>query len=596
MVDATESEKPLKLDTKQATEEKHKSEHENSSKDEKKPAGGYDSTPVAKIQPGWTVRITFHRATNLPMADINSMSSDPYILADMSSSLPKRHKEDPPLQLRTPTIRRNTNPEWNTEWIVANAPSSGFRLGIEVFDEDPSDHDDRLGHVHVHVDSLSHDWQGIHHQSYKIKKRYGSKRAYLVRSVSTCMRRTKTMHGNLILSIELLGRTKDETGGRMYTLGPCWWTRHYSPMLGRLANLKEPRDDQQGNEADPKQNDSADGKKTQRYNFEANQMQLAGPVPAELYHRYVEFKPFVKGMFTGSGLRGFLLSKALHHQHNRVYNFSQTTVWGRFDEKPGADVTKEFLDHVHYNKGGRIFTYVLTLDALFRFTETGKEFGIDMLSKHTMHSNVNIYIAFSGEFFIRRLEKPNQPPPPDPPEETSQIHPDLKNADQNKQSPPDDFGSSKENDKDPVKDPASYELIIDNDSGTYRPNADLLPLLKDFLARSLPGLHIQTLDCQADADKMKKWKQEQRDRKKQEGNNVVYMQGNGSSGSVSSSDEEELDRLEAGGSNDAGELHLRDRVKQDAHMRGQKRVERLKRNNPKHQRQQVDADNDQSGQ
>jgi hypothetical protein len=33
---------------------------------------------------------------------------------------------------------------------------------------------------------------------------------------------------------------------------------------------------------------------------------------------------------------------------------------------------------------------VITLDGMFRFTETGKEFGIDMLSKHTMHSDVNV--------------------------------------------------------------------------------------------------------------------------------------------------------------------------------------------------------------
>lgn len=46
-------------------------------------------------------------------------------------------------------------------------------------------------------------------------------------------------------------------------------------------------------------------------------------------------------------------------------------------------MTVKFLDLVHYDLGGRVFAYVLTLDSLLRFTETGKEFGIDMLSKHT---------------------------------------------------------------------------------------------------------------------------------------------------------------------------------------------------------------------
>lgn len=53
-------------------------------------------------------------------------------------------------------------------------------------------------------------------------------------------------------------------------------------------------------------------------------------------------------------------------------------------------MTLQFLDMVHYDTGGRLFTYVITLDGMFRFTETGKEFGIDLLSKHTMHSDVQV--------------------------------------------------------------------------------------------------------------------------------------------------------------------------------------------------------------
>lgn len=118
-------------------------------------------------------------------------------------------------------------------------------------------------------------------------------------------------------------------------------------------------------------------------------MQLTGPVPNELYHRYVEFKPFVASMFTAKGLRGRILNKALKHQHERIYSFDKQTEYGTIDG-PGDDLTLRFLDMVHYDQGGRIFTYVITLDGMFRFTETGKEFGIDLLSKHTMHSDVNV--------------------------------------------------------------------------------------------------------------------------------------------------------------------------------------------------------------
>ncbi|KAK8216714.1 hypothetical protein M8818_001677 [Zalaria obscura] len=551
-------------------------EKKEENKDSKQPAGGYDKTPISKQPPGWTVKVTFHRATNLPMADLNSLSSDPYVIAQINTDLPSRHKEDPELRLRTPTIRRNVDPEWNTEWIVANVPSSGFKIKARVYDEDPADHDDRLGNVHVHVDHVDDKWPGIKDQPYKIMKRSGSKRAYFIRAFAACFNKAKHLNGDLYISVEVLGRTEDKDGGgRMYTIGPCWWTRHYSPMLGRLANRKEPDEDE---DLEQNSHDSASvaekkkKRKAERYNFQANQIQLPGPVPKELYHRYVEFRPFVKSMFTNAGLRGFVLSKALHHQHARVYNFDRSTTWGRYPEGPCQEMTKAFLDLVHYDEGGRIFTYVLTLDSLLRFTETGKEFGIDLLSKHTMHSDVSIYIAFSGEFFVRRLKHSNRPPPPEPVEDTSHVHPPEHKD--NPTHPAEDVPGGPPN-RDPPKDPAHYELVIDNDSGTYRPNADLLPLLKDFLSRALPGLHILTLDCQADSERMEKMKQEQRDKKAKEGDKIVFTQGS-DAGSISSSDEEDLDQLEAEEREQGDTEGVAKTLKREAEMRNKGRLHNLK--------------------
>ncbi|TID27843.1 C2-like protein [Venturia nashicola] len=514
-------------------------ESEASSKDahdekkEKQPEGGFDKTKLPRQPPGYTLKITFHKAENLPMADIGTLSSDPFILAQLSTSLPVRHKEDPPLMFRTPTVRRETNPVWNSEWILANVPASGFRLKCRIYDEDPADHDDRLGNVTLHVNHIDDNWQGIKNQDYNIKKRMGSKRAYMLRAMSVCVGKNHHMDGHLHVSVENLGRTKDEDGSRCYTLGPMWWTKHYSPMLGRLTGRTEDndgdgRDDGTGKEV----------KKAQQYKY-ANQFQLHGPTPPELYHRYVEFKPFVKLMFTSSGIAGWILSKGLHHQHARVYNFDRSTEYGSFPE-PSKQSTLKFLDLVHWDKGGRIFTYVLTLDSLFRFTETGKEFGIDFLSKHTMHSDVSIYIAFSGEFFVRRLKHKHRKSPDEPGESEESA--------QNQSHPPASIedGSSE---SEPPKDPEHYELVIDNDSGTYRPNADLLPLLKKFLEFNLPGLHIITLDCQKDADRQQRMKKEQREKKEKEGEHVIYRQHSRGS-SISSSDISDLDHMEAAAAND----------------------------------------------
>lgn len=259
-------------------------------------------------------------------------------------------------------------------------------------------------------------------------------------------------------------------------------------------------------------------------------------MPAELYHRFVEFKPFVKGMFTTKGLRGRVLNKALHHQHARVYNFSNSTEYG--DVKPRSEeAALQFLKMAHYDEGGRIFTYVLTTDGLLRFTETGKEFGIDMLSKHTMHSDVNIYIACSGEFFIRRLAKPNEPV--DSPKQETHPNTDLPGGPPNAPAP---------------KNPRSYELCIDNDSGTYRPKKELLPLLRHFLKENFPGLHVVTHDCMD--EKLKKMKKEQVERKKKEGSNMQVLQN--SDDEISSSDESDLDEMENGSRKKSGKQRAYD--------------------------------------
>jgi len=253
-------------------------------------------------------------------------------------------------------------------------------------------------------------------------------------------------------------------------------------------------------------------------------------------------------MFTDHSLRGRILNNTLHHQHSRIYNYNRSTIYGLFP-KPSTDMTRKFLELVHYDQGGRIFTYVLSLDAQWRFTETGKEFGIDMLSKHTMHSDVAIYIAFSGEFFIRRLKHPRR--------QENNLSPDPSTEALPPAPEPDETHEVEE----PPHDPMYYELIIDNDSGTYRPNAKYLHLLKEFMAHNLPGLKVSTLDSQGDAEKMGKLKDEQRQKKKESGKQITYQQ-NHSSSSISSSDEEELNERAAGGQ-PQGKMHkMTEKVKQ----------------------------------
>jgi hypothetical protein len=224
----------------------HKASGTDGGEKKKGPPGGFDSTPIPKTEPGYTLKFTFHRATNLPPADIQSMSSDPYLVAHLKTSLPLRHKQDPRICWRIPTKHRTCEPDWNSYWIVANVPPSGFRLKCRLYDEDPADHDDRLGNIHVDVGNLTENWSGIKEQAYDIKKRMGSKRAYMLKGCAAMFSRGVKYSGQVIVSIEMLGRSDVKSGGRMFTIGPCQWSQHYSPLIGRLAGTKDPVEDAAG--------------------------------------------------------------------------------------------------------------------------------------------------------------------------------------------------------------------------------------------------------------------------------------------------------------------------------------------------------------
>lgn len=106
--------------------------------------------------------------------------------------------------------------------MVGNVPRTGFRLKVRIYDEDPKNHDDRLGNVHMHVPSISPTWAGLKEQHLDIKKRSGSWRAYALRGVAVCVGQRKQLDGELVVSVECLGRTEVEGGeGRLFTLAPC---------------------------------------------------------------------------------------------------------------------------------------------------------------------------------------------------------------------------------------------------------------------------------------------------------------------------------------------------------------------------------------
>jgi hypothetical protein len=211
----------------------------------KGPPGGYDDTPLPDAPPGYTVRFIFESAANLPPSDFTNASSDPFLTATLRANNPKRHKEDPDLQHRTPTVRSTTAPRWHDEWIVANVPRSGFTLKCRLYDEDYPDADDRLGNVTVKIPEVYEGWEGIPPpgREFHAKKRMISKHAFFLKGVSSIVSQNFHMTPRLRISIEVLGLS-DPPHAQMYTLGPTTWFRHFSPMIGRLiTGTKVERED-----------------------------------------------------------------------------------------------------------------------------------------------------------------------------------------------------------------------------------------------------------------------------------------------------------------------------------------------------------------
>ena len=131
-----------------------------------------------------------------------------------------------------------------------------------------------------------------------------------------------------------------------------------------------------------------------------------------------------------------------------------------------------------------------------------------MLSKHTMHSDVALEIAYSGEFFVRRARL------------THPRHSERDARPRDDTTPPNSEDTRGAEGADTTEHPSTlppsaYELVIDNDSGTYRPQKTLLPVLEAFLARpeNLGALgRVRAMD--GFDERLKRWKQRRNQEKR----------------------------------------------------------------------------------
>lgn len=106
-----------------------------------------------------------------------------------------------------------------------------------------------------------------------------------------------------------------------------------------------------------------------------------------------------------------------------------------------------------------LYTYAISCaDNSLRFSETGAAFFVDFASKHALHAKCAEYVWYSGEFHPR------------PKGGWENFSDDMKDED------------------------VEWELLIDNNSGTYAPDKEMLPTLQALLEYNFPGFAIRALD------------------------------------------------------------------------------------------------------
>lgn len=106
-----------------------------------------------------------------------------------------------------------------------------------------------------------------------------------------------------------------------------------------------------------------------------------------------------------------------------------------------------------------VYTYVIAVnDDSMRFSETGARYLVNMVSKHWLHSDCAEAVRFAGEFHPR------------PEGGWDKFSDDKRDED------------------------VRWELVIDNNSGTYAPKKEMLPALKKVLEMNFPGFTILALD------------------------------------------------------------------------------------------------------
>ncbi|RDX47319.1 hypothetical protein OH76DRAFT_1405921 [Lentinus brumalis] len=382
--------------------------------------------------------IKFIGASGLPKMDVVG-TADPYFVAKLDDKL-----------TFVSTVKPNTlAPVWNELWKIKNVPSTATLI-VEVNDKDVGNITD--DHIGTFSTSITH----------------GAKEC-AIESAGSIRRNSR---GTFWLNIDSTPSTDPKAERRQYIFdGPIRFSRHFSPTIGRLTNLNDARLYSTW-KLYIKGVRMFFGDTVQHWNrsYKAAQAIFQGPASIAVRstiqagHRMLYARTTTNGFGVIEGPEDvfrLLLHGSVGKPDGTTPSPGVGPAAGLIHLGATANTTAAAANASPFENRVKpaVYTYVIAVeDDSFRFSETGAAFFVDFASKHALHANCAQTVRYSGEFHPRPA-----------------------------------CGWDKFSDDTPDQ-AVQWELVIDNNSGTYSPDPLMLPDLKELLEYNFPGFTIHAWD------------------------------------------------------------------------------------------------------
>ncbi|KAJ2928517.1 hypothetical protein H1R20_g8582, partial [Candolleomyces eurysporus] len=378
------------------------------------------------------VEIQFIGASGLPKMDVVG-SADPYFVA----------KIDHRISFVSNVVRNSLAPVWNEIWRVKNVPSTAD-LAVEVHDKDEgSATDDFIGKFNISLSA-------------------GAKEVQIEGPV-LALRKSR---GTFWLKIDSKPSTMRKKEEFQYLFdGPIRFTRHFSPTVG-LFTSSAITTNTAGSNADPGGRSSIHGNRRDVRLYSTWKFVIkAVPLFFRNVHQDWNTKyPAAQKIF-GAGPTSLAVRSGIQAGHRMLYARLASNGYGVIDNRMEGGVEEpvslkailnagsgpEGVSSAEGGAGGErikpaVYTYIISsADDTLRFSETGAAFFVDFASKHALHSNCAQHVRYSGEFHPRPVG-----------------------------------GWVNFNDS-IADDDIDWELVVDNNSGTYAPDKMMLPTVQECL-------------------------------------------------------------------------------------------------------------------